>query len=145
MAHYVKTLKNEYEIASYIAEQSKDEISEEMIQDYFFKTSAELVQVRVKDICLGDADHNASCGKKQSRYAKMPPQTRPPIVIDFDLTVADGNHRLRDAIKKCEELIWAYIPLETLESGEIEVIQWAPEDGLTMTAPKRIPNASFGM
>lgn len=143
---YPAKLEDEFEIVDYISTNSVDEICEEMIEEFFAHSSLELVKLRVKDITPGNKDSNASSSSKQKRYAKLPSETRPPIVLDWTPSVADGNHRYRDAVAKGDEFIWAYVPSEVLEDKIIEVIERAPEDGLVIKDQPKLSNTqSIGM
>lgn len=141
-------LKDEREIAAYISENCPTYVSEEMIEEYFHGTEAELVKVAITDLKPGDDDHNQRSEKKQARYGKMNPLSRPPIVCGYDLEVSDGNHRYRDAAGRGEEFIWAYIPIETLEQTNILVHERAPAEGLVITMPppklRAVPSTGCG-
>lgn len=141
-------LKDEREIAAYISENCATYVNEEMIEEYFHGTEAQLVKVSITDLKHGDVDHNERSEKKQARYAKMNPLSRPPIVCGYDLEVEDGNHRYRDALSRGEQFIWAYIPTETLERTNICVHERAPAEGLVITMPppklRAVPSAGCG-
>lgn len=104
-------LADEVEIAQYVSDHSTD-VCAEMVEEFFFDSHAELRVVPISEVIAGDEDHNARCAEKEAVYADLSSVTRPPILLDFEGRVADGNHRLRDALSKGENTILAYVAVE---------------------------------
>ena len=105
-------LHDESEIAAYIAEHAVEDVCEEMIEEQYFDSHATLQLVSISEIICGPDDNNIPCKHRQSQYAKLPSETRPPILINTNGTIADGHHRYRDALAKGEELMLAYVAQE---------------------------------
>lgn len=93
---YPSRLNDEYEIAEYISQLASDYVDEELIQDYFRDSYADLKVVSIDSIEEGDPNHNIKQNKKERKYLKMDPNTIPPLVVDNG-TIIDGNHRYRVA------------------------------------------------
>ena len=105
-------LHNEDEIADFVGQVSVDEICTDTVRELYFDSHATLERVAISDIVPGDEDHHIACPKKEARYASLHSTTRPPVLLNFDKKLADGNHRYRDAIARGETHLWAYVPAE---------------------------------
>lgn len=100
-------LINEYEIADYLEDNSSHYIDRDLILDEYMGCSAVLRRLSVKDIVLGPENNNLIDIKKQKRFNKLKTEA-PPIFVE-GVQVLDGNHRVRAAISKGEDEIWAYV------------------------------------
>ena len=94
-ANWGAALDDDRAIAAYIASIASDYVNEELIEEYFRDMGAVLCWVPIDRLIEGDPDHNERSEVKERRYAKKKPGTMPPLVVDEDGTVRDGNHRLR--------------------------------------------------
>jgi hypothetical protein len=104
---YDQVLRDNIEITRYIVSLSTHDISEEMVEEYYRGSKAELKLMPISDLQEGHQDHNIPNKSKERRYAKLDVGTIPPLVVQNGL-VEDGNHRLREAIKKGTTHIWCY-------------------------------------
>jgi hypothetical protein len=68
-------------IASYIEELASDYVDVEFMTDYYRGAGALLRSVPVSDLKPGDADHNRRSRAKEKKYALLPIETMPPIVV----------------------------------------------------------------
>lgn len=119
--NWPKVLTSAKEIAEYIEDQSSDYVCREMIEEFFFDSHAKLEVRQISAITAGYENGNAQCEDKSKRYAQMSKLTRPPIVLNYEGGVADGNHRLRDAIAKGETIILCYVPYEGPYDPKLEL------------------------
>lgn len=87
-------LRDNHEIANYIAEHASDYVDVDVMRDYFAGARAVLRWVRVDFLKEGTANGNVRSKTKEARYLKLAPATMPPLVAEYD-RVEDGNHRLR--------------------------------------------------
>ena len=104
---YDKHLKDEHDIADHIQSTSTSHVDHGLMVDYFRGAHATLKHTPIKDIKVGDKDHNLPDRKKEKKYDKLSSSTRPPIVVEKG-KIIDGHDRYRDALKKNETHIWAY-------------------------------------
>jgi hypothetical protein len=104
------TLRDAREIAAYIESVSSAYVDEEQIEEYLGRrASAVLKTVPVSWLRPGNADANLRDARKERRYAKMNPQTIPPLVAWGDGQIIDGNHRYRVAVASGASLILCYV------------------------------------
>lgn len=81
-------------IADYIVTHAGDEVDFDYVYDYFRGAKAVLRRFLIADIQEGDPDHNVPDPELEAKYALLPAETMPPIVVEGG-QVEDGNHRLR--------------------------------------------------
>lgn len=95
-------------ISDYVVEHAGVTVDRESIEDCFMGAMARLTLVSVDDIRAGHPDANVRNASRERRYAKMDPDTMPPIVIEGG-QVLDGNHRLRIRVAAGARHIWCYV------------------------------------
>jgi oligoribonuclease (3'-5' exoribonuclease)/8-oxo-dGTP pyrophosphatase MutT (NUDIX family) len=108
-SNFKPVLKDSTEIADYIEVQSADEVDREMIEDLFAGCSATLKRVPLDQISSGPENNNLPDASKEKKYLKMSVDTMPPLVLDENLQIIDGNHRKRVAEKLGLKEVWAYV------------------------------------
>lgn len=107
---YPAILRNGSEIAAYIASLSPQYVDEEMIEEYVGRsTEGVLREIPIAGVREGNPDGNIRSAAKEKRYLKKSLETMPPIVIDSENEIIDGNHRYRVARARGAETIWAYV------------------------------------
>lgn len=119
---WLPVLHNPRALSAYMATLATDDFDAEYVEELFHNTHAKLAWVDIAELKQGPQDNNARSATKARSYAKLSSATRPPIVVD-DGIVRDGNHRFRDAIKKGETQILAYV----VADGEIELAPHFPK------------------
>jgi len=100
-------LTDEYEIADYIETFASDYVDNDLLVDYFRGTRAVLRLIPIDGLKPGDPDANLRDASKERRYAKLPSESMPPLVIR-NREIEDGNHRFRVAQKRGEKALWCY-------------------------------------
>lgn len=108
-------LHDEFEIASYIEENSPYEVDTDLIRDLFFNCHAKLKEVEISLLVKGSEESNLRDIKKENKYSKMNIETMPPIVV-CDGDIQDGHHRVRVLESKNITTVMAYV----IEEGRIE-------------------------
>ena len=101
-------LEDRFKIAEYVADISPDYVDQEFIGEFFRGSKAVLKRLPIGEIREGNLDHNLPNKRKENRYSKMDPATMPPILIDEDGEVWDGNHRFRVAKSLGLDSVWCY-------------------------------------
>ena len=101
-------LEDAAQIAAHVEQCSPDYVDEEFVEEYFFDCRAVLRKVEITSLKEGGADVNVASDAKASRYAALPLEGAPPLVV-MDGVVEDGNHRLRDAISRGASHILCYV------------------------------------
>ena len=104
---YPELLVDDRAIADHIVSLSPGEIDEEMVEECFRGCRARLSWIPIDQITPGHADTNIPNPKREAKYAKLPLQTMPPIVIDQG-EIQDGNHRFRVAQAAGAVGLWCY-------------------------------------
>lgn len=117
-------LRDEDEIAEYVTTHATDEVDEDMVRDNYIGTHARLRLIPLDQLEQGPAEANIPSASKQERYADLPIETRPPLLVEGQ-QIMDGNHRYRDAVARGEYAIWSY----AIEDG--------PAPRLQLTQSKR--------
>jgi hypothetical protein len=114
---WADALKDEREIAGYIAETSSDDVDEELIEELFRRTRAVLKRVPTSAIrpCRS-SDHHVVSQRKLNEYRRLPLRTCPPLVIDKG-EVVDGHHRLSVAVERKQATLLVY-DIEDAVEGE---------------------------
>jgi hypothetical protein len=105
---FAPELKDRFEIAEYVAANSSAYVDEEFISEACRGAKAVLKRMPVGEIREGDPDHNLPDKRKENRYGKMDPSTMPPLLVDEEGKVWDGNHRLRVARNLGLGSVWCY-------------------------------------
>lgn len=104
---YPDRLDDRFEIARHIAALSPGEVDEGLIEEHYRDTHAVLRWIPMDQISEGNPHHNIPSRKRERAYAKMPRDTRPPIVVEQG-EIADGNHRYRVAKAAGDAGMWCY-------------------------------------
>lgn len=91
---YPPVLKDSHEIADYISGTSTSDVDYGLIVDHFRGAKAVLRRIPALNLTQGNPDHHIGDKAKERRYAKMSPETMPPLVVE-DGDIVDGNHRFR--------------------------------------------------
>lgn len=105
--NWPEILRNEDEIAAFIASISSEYVDEEFDAEYFRDTHAVLVWLPLSALQEGNPDGNLADSVKEEVYMALPATSTPPLVVE-DGKIADGNHRLRVARKRGDEGAWCY-------------------------------------
>lgn len=90
-------LKDNYEIADYIQENSTHDVDYELIVENYQGYEAILIEIDLKDLKVPKSDNHQKDAKKQKKYNSLNQDNSPPIVIDEKNEIIDGNHRYRAA------------------------------------------------
>lgn len=106
-AGYPETLEDRFAIARHIVNLATGNIDEEMVEEYYAGARGVLRFVPMAEIREGPAENNIRSVAKEKRYAKMPPQTLPPLVIQNG-EIEDGGHRYRVAKAAGAMGMWCY-------------------------------------
>lgn len=124
---YKETLDNDLEIMQYI--DSLSDPSEETFASYYkdYKAAmdqlsamfpdqeiipghkAKLEEVPIEDLKEGDPEYNRRNFSKERAYLEMDPSTMPPILVNANLEIEDGNHRYRVAKKLGLQYVKCYV------------------------------------
>lgn len=104
---YPETLDDRFAIARHIAELSPGEVDEELIEEYYQDTHAVLRWIPMDQLVPGAPEHNLPSRKLERAYARMPRETRPPILVEHG-EIADGHHRYRVALAAGDTGMWGY-------------------------------------
>jgi hypothetical protein len=104
---YPSSLKDSREIADYITGSSTEDVDYGLIEDYFRGAKALLRKIPANELTQGDPDHNVRDPHKERRYAKMPLDTMPPLVVENG-RIIDGNHRFRVGLEMGVKSFWCY-------------------------------------
>jgi hypothetical protein len=115
-------------ISQYIADNSSEAVCREQIEEYMFDAGARLRLIPLSELREGNPDGNAPSAKKAARYAKLPLESMPPLVV-MDGVVEDGNHRFRDALRRGAQAVWCY---EVLGLDELGI---EPDAPIVLTPP----------
>lgn len=105
---WAAALGNARAIAGYIGSIAPDYVDEELVEEYFHGCRAVLALVPIAELREGPADVNVPSKKKAAAYAKLPPETMPPLVV-MNGVVEDGHHRLRDARRRGVVSVLCYV------------------------------------
>lgn len=90
-------LKDNYDIADYIQENSPHDVDYELIIENYIGCEAILIEIDLKDIKISNSDNHQKNVKNQKKYNSLNQDNSPPIVIDETNEIIDGNHRARAA------------------------------------------------
>lgn len=101
-------LGDEYEIAEYIESISSAYVDPEVIEEYFRGCHAVLQRVPITQLVPGNPDTNIVNKRLEAKFAKMSPETMPPLVV-WDNRIEDGNHRYRIALRRGDHDILCYV------------------------------------
>lgn len=104
---WAPVLKDHYEIAAYIESVASDYVDREMMEEYYHGAKAVLRAIPASELTPGDADHNIPSKVKERKYAKLPVETMPPLVVQNG-QIEDGNHRFRVGLAKGMTEFWCY-------------------------------------
>jgi hypothetical protein len=104
-------LRNGYEIAQYIESVSSEYVDEEQIEEVFHRCHAVLQRVPIGQLVPGPADNNIPNKRREAKFAKMPAETMPPLVI-WNNQIQDGNHRYRVALRRGDPEVLCYVVVE---------------------------------
>lgn len=104
---YPPILEDEFAISAYITEQSPSDVDEDLIEEYFCGAHGVLCEVPLADLEPGSLENNLPSPAKERRYARMDPNTMPPLVVE-DGVVIDGNHRYRVLLARGAKTAWCY-------------------------------------
>lgn len=102
-------LKDEYAIADYIEQTASDDVDREMIEELLKGCHAVLKELPVSAIWPSRQDVNVPNKSREKIYLRQDPKTMPPIVVDSDFVIIDGNHRRRVAEQLGLENMLAYV------------------------------------
>jgi hypothetical protein len=119
------TLPDARALAAYIDTWSSGFVDTERIEENYFGAGARLELVPIDQIKPGPDEVNVPNAKKEARYAKLPLETMPPLVIENGI-VEDGHHRLRVAKAKGATAVWCYVVVDEAELGASPVRRPAP-------------------
>ena len=100
-------LRGAREIADYCHTWAIDDMSDDMMLEYFRDCNAVLKLVPINTLQEGPPDSNISKPSKEAKYIKMNPKTMPPIIVSNGVVI-DGHHRFRVAKKLGLKEIWIY-------------------------------------
>lgn len=104
---YPPRLEDEFAIANFIVEQSTSDVDEELVEEYFRGAHGVLREIPLGELQPGSSENNTPSPAKERRYARMNPDTMPPLVVENG-TIADGNHRYRVLVARGAETAWCY-------------------------------------
>ncbi len=127
-------LKSSTEIAEYISGLATDYVDEVLLLEYFFNCKGILKKVTVGEIELDNSDIHIQSKRKEKRYATLPPDTMPPLIVENGVVV-DGNHRLRVARKRKQTEIYIYeiIPLRSTKLAWLPRLPTGPHTAMAFT------------
>jgi hypothetical protein len=114
MASYPDMLKTPEDVADYITDldpKASYEDIREWAADECHECHFELRWLKIEEVHEGHPDANVRSAAKEKRYAKMT-TPMPPLVLNWENVVIDGNHRYRIAKAKGATEIACYVPVE---------------------------------
>lgn len=119
-------LEDAQAMADYIVEHASGYIDEEFVREYYRGSAGVLRRVPIEHLVEGDPDHNERSPKKEARYAKKKPETMPPLMVEMDGTVTDGNHRLRVSRQNGQADVLCYVSVYEELAQRLRMDQQAP-------------------
>lgn len=101
-------LEDNYAIADYIESVSPSYIDHELCAENFRDCRAELKYLPITAISDKNAAHHERIPERELEYARMNPETMPPLLIDNGV-IEDGHHRFRVAKELGLTHLWCYV------------------------------------
>ena len=102
------TLPDARAITRYIERFAPCDVDSGLVEEYYRGQCANLRELPLSKITLGDRDHNRRMPALEARYARKPVETMPPIVVQNG-EIEDGSHRFRVAKKLKLKTILCYV------------------------------------
>lgn len=123
-SQYPSVLKNSHEIVNYIVDTSSQDVDEGLMESFFRGCYASLKDIPINELNEGRSDVHIKDPKKELLYSKMNPETIPPLIVNENMSILDGNHRYRVAKKLGLSSLPCYVIFEKpLESKRMYFIK----------------------
>jgi hypothetical protein len=102
-----KRLNNAQAIVKFAQKISPIDEDEDSLLEYFEGCSAELKELPISDVKPSYDESELRGGADE--YSKLPRSTQPPVIVNQDGKIEDGNNRFYAAKKRGDKIILAYV------------------------------------
>ena len=101
-------LLNAEGLADLVIELCGQEADPDFVREALEWRTGTLEWIPLDNMKEGPKDRNVRSTKLEQRYAKLPLHTTPPLLVEENGEVLDGNHRFRIAKAKGAPGLWCY-------------------------------------